>query len=83
MNETLCSLKFGLRAMKVHNVAQVNVEVRWVQELVNPFWGMSGKILDRACNLVPRFLFPFLWDEIVTRNKTVGKIDLWAQHSNF
>ena len=27
VNETLCSLKFGLRAMKVHNVAQVNVEV--------------------------------------------------------
>ena len=48
VNETLCSLKFGLRAMKVHNVAQVNVEVRWMQELVNPFWGMSGKILDRA-----------------------------------
>lgn len=34
--------------MKVHNVAQVNVEVRWIQEFVNPFWGMSGKILDRA-----------------------------------
>lgn len=28
VNETLCSLKFGLRAMKVHNVAQINVEVR-------------------------------------------------------
>lgn len=27
VNETLCSLKFGLRAMKVHNVAQVNVEI--------------------------------------------------------
>ncbi|CAH3191254.1 unnamed protein product [Porites evermanni] len=25
VNETLCSLKFGLRAMKIHNVAQVNV----------------------------------------------------------
>ncbi|XP_022784630.1 kinesin-like protein KIF15 isoform X2 [Stylophora pistillata] len=27
VNETLCSLKFGLRAMKVRNVAQVNVEI--------------------------------------------------------
>ncbi|KAJ7375156.1 hypothetical protein OS493_001894 [Desmophyllum pertusum] len=27
VNETLCSLKFGLRAMKVHTVAQVNVEI--------------------------------------------------------
>lgn len=69
--------------MKVHNVAQVNVEVGWIQELVNPFWGMSGKVLDRAYNLAPRFLFLFLWDEVVTRNKIVGKIDVWAQHSNF
>lgn len=33
VNETLCSLKFGLRAMKVHNVAQVNVEVSCMYRL--------------------------------------------------
>ena len=33
VNETLCSLKFGLRAMKVHNVAQINVEVRSIYVL--------------------------------------------------
>lgn len=43
VNETLCSLKFGLRAMKVHNVAQVNVEIDYEKMAKQLSESLEGK----------------------------------------